>query len=134
MFQRRFVGSKHELPVDLDRALQYTLQLVSAHPKFERHAFQACDVITGGLKSRSPSAVHAACKLALEWQPVRWFIPTETEISAVEDILYKPKCETDEGASGQITEHFKFCCQFQWFFSAAAVALDYLELMRSNAQ
>jgi hypothetical protein len=127
MFQRRFVDSKHELPVDLDRALQYTLQLVSGHSEFERHAFQACALITGALRSRSPSAVTAACKLALEWQPVRWSIPTETEISAVEDILYKPKCETTEGAGGKITEHFKFCCQFKWFFSAAAVALDYLE-------
>jgi hypothetical protein len=127
LYQRKLVGNKHELPVDLDRALQYTLQLVSGHPDFERHAYQACVVIAGGQPLRLPSAIPAVCKLALEWQPVRWSIPTETEISTVENIMYRPRYKTDEEISDRISEHFEFCCQFKWFFSAAAVAIDYLE-------
>jgi hypothetical protein len=73
--------------------------------------------------SRSPSAIHAACKIALQWQPVRWFIPTESEISAVENIMYN----SDEGLGDQVTVHFEVCCQYKWFFSAAAVAINYLE-------
>jgi hypothetical protein len=123
LYQRRLVDSKHELPAELDQALQYTLQLVSGHPEFERHAFQACDVIIGSWKSRSPSAIHAVCKIALQWQPVRWFIPTEFEISAVDNIM----CKSDEGPGGQVTVHYEVCCQYKRFFSATAVAINYLE-------
>lgn len=122
LYQRKTVDNTHGTPKNVELALQYTLQLASNQPDFEENALNACQYITGCRRLRRRDVIPDVYKIALEWQPVRWSIPTEADLSAIESAMYEP----EEWSCNLPAEHFDYCSQYKWFFSAAAIALDHL--------
>ncbi|KAF2875462.1 hypothetical protein BDV95DRAFT_602892 [Massariosphaeria phaeospora] len=99
-------------------AMQYTLDLAASHPDFDMLAAKACGSGTGVHGKRLPFTAGSHGKL-LHWRPVRWSIPTEAELSCMENLLTEPASPEDFDCASDYRG-------LKWYFSAAAVAIRFL--------
>ncbi|KAF2109237.1 hypothetical protein BDV96DRAFT_242521 [Lophiotrema nucula] len=105
-------------------ALHRTLELASNHPDFERLASRTFDPSSntqqrlGWRTYFGPQAFRAV----LQWHPLPWAIPTSTELSTLEVHLAAP----EEDDSSSPLDYSVMVRPFQWYFSAAAVAIRFL--------
>jgi hypothetical protein len=124
--------------LDFIDALQYTLELASTHPEFHDLASRTFDPEADTSMHAGDTARHffmrvGALDAVLAWNPVPWTVPTENELLRMEAYLEdpEPQCIAEPETFGDI---YAKCKEFNWYFSATALAINFLETRLSTGQ
>ena len=102
--------------IQYNNALQYILWLASADARFKKLALQAFDDIPGTDERWN------ALQIALRWAHIPWEIIPVAQLASLETVLSKVQ------EVYPVTQLYEYYARFPWFFSAAAIAINYLSL------
>jgi hypothetical protein len=102
-------------------ALQYTLELASSHPEVDSLAAEAFVGPWDSIQGTMPPFVVGSYKAVLAWNPPWWLIPTEADL-VLESCLKDPFLRNSLGD----VDSLEFDVPVLWFFSATAVAINFL--------
>ncbi|KAF2656299.1 hypothetical protein K491DRAFT_757665 [Lophiostoma macrostomum CBS 122681] len=131
------------LSIDFHDALQFALELIRGHDHFDQLAKKALEPLPPktlqhvNMDNRRHRNLFSATSLStiLDWHPAPWAIPSDTELSSIEQLLTEPKPKAEcivLADTFQYTERdLDFSRGFEgvrWHFSACAVTLGFLKL------
>jgi hypothetical protein len=103
-------------------AIEYTLDLASPHPRFDEATAEA-SVRPYLCNNMMPPFLSGSHKAVLGWKPERWLIPTEADL-ALESCLAD---STTGKNSFDEADYPEPMVPVAWYFSATAVAIDFLK-------
>jgi len=107
-------------------AVQFTLELISAHPNFESLISKACDSAQEHPVDLPVFAEDSHRKI-LDWKPCLWSIPSDEELSSMEGLLTQaPVSNATERAQGYHG--------IRWYFSATAVFIHVIHRLESRTR
>ncbi|KAF2736461.1 hypothetical protein EJ04DRAFT_597248 [Polyplosphaeria fusca] len=90
-------------------------------PKFDALAIKALSLCDAGLME-GPCFDEQAMDMLMDWQPLPWSIPVEDQLAPSEQHFTEPRTDFECWDPNGVQES----TQTKWFFSAAAVAIDFL--------
>jgi hypothetical protein len=100
-------------------AVQYTLDLISDHPKFQDLISQACGSSRHYFGDRSPFA-EGSHRQVLAWRPDPWLIPSIAELHVIEQF-------STEAPSPIEKAEYEYYGGIQLYFSATAICIATLK-------
>jgi hypothetical protein len=123
------VNSRVDESTEYHDALLYLLKLASADGRFHTLAMGAFDVVPDEYLTWTPYTKRAALSYALNWQPLPWEILTEVKLVTLERAFYtiEEVAVGYERGGGNLPDTVAYLARFKWFFSAAAIAVSYLQ-------
>jgi hypothetical protein len=112
-------------------ALRYILECCSTDSRFQNLALQAFDVVPD--QDEVPwagSAIPAAFLKAVQWRHAPWEIPTDAQLTTLEKVFCASEHSIELHSTYEyqcMIENMDDLAESRWFFSAAALAIYFLE-------
>ncbi|KAF2113866.1 hypothetical protein BDV96DRAFT_578433 [Lophiotrema nucula] len=114
---------RYQFSVAFCDAIQYTLDLVSIHPDFDRLTAMSCT--TDLVPEHTPSIFLAGThEKVLAWRPEWWAIPTDADLALETSLAESPPL--DEWNTPEPP------APISWYFSATAAAINCFKHLRKN--
>ncbi|EDU50399.1 hypothetical protein PtrSN002B_006268 [Pyrenophora tritici-repentis] len=114
-------------------AVQYTLDLVSAHPRFKELVSKACELAEPHPWGRPPFK-KGSHRQVLAWRPHLWQIPSLDELSCMEDAYVDPYYTETSLRRYLISTRELGDGGVRYYFSATAICIATLDRLPSSVR